>query len=137
MEYQVGYFEAARPDGRRYPGEPGDVSRMRYLSPFYDDTLLMHDIVGVELAVEREDFDKAAPLLEAAGFVIAMSQEAAVAESSGVRLQFRFVEPDLIGLRRIDFALRKAAPEVRTERIGASALTVGPGSIATWIFEER
>jgi hypothetical protein len=137
MEYQVAYFEAARPDGRPYPGESGDISRLRYQSPFYDDTLLMRDIVSVELAVTREDFDKARPLLEAGGFAVAMSQDLAVAESGGVRLQFRFVEPDRIGLRRIDFALRQAAAEVRTERIGASALTVGPGASATWTFEAR
>jgi hypothetical protein len=97
----------------------------------------MHDIVGAELAVARRDFDKARPLLEAGGFAVAMSQDAAVAESGGVQLKFRFVELDRIGLRRIDFALREAPRELRTERIGASALTVGPGSIATWIFEER
>jgi hypothetical protein len=136
MEYQAAYFEAARPNGRPYSGESGDISRQRYLSPFYDNTLLMRDIVGAELAVARADFGKARPLLEAGGFAVTMSQDAAVAESGGVRLQFRFVEPDRIGLRRIDFALREAALEVRTEKIGASVLTVGPGSIATWIFEE-
>lgn len=137
MEYQVAYFDAGVPDGRPYPGELGDISRARFLSPYYDDTLLMHNIVGAELAVAREDFDKARPLLEAGDFAVALSQEAAVAEGGGVRLQFRFVEPDRIGLRRIDFALREVAPEVRAEKIGASVLTVGPGSSATWIFEER
>jgi hypothetical protein len=137
MEYQAAYFDAGVPDGRPYPGESGDISRWRFLSPYYDDTLPMHNIVGAEFAVAREDFDKARPLLEAGGFAVAMSQNAAVAETPGARLQFRFVEPDRIGLRRIDFALREAVPKVRTERIGRSALTVGPGSIATWIFEER
>jgi hypothetical protein len=135
MEYQATYFETAGPDGRPYAGDSGDISRLRYLSPFYDGKLLMHDIVGAEFAVAREDFDKARPLLEAGGFAVAMSQVAAVAESGGVRLEFRFVEPDRIGLRRIDFALREATPEVRTEIIGTSTLTLGPGSIATWLFD--
>jgi imidazolonepropionase-like amidohydrolase len=137
MEYRAAYFEAARPNGRPYPGESGDISRLRYQSPFYDDALPMRDVVGAELAVTRDDFEKAKPLLDAGGFAVAMSQDSAVAESGGVRLRFRFVAPDRIGLRTIDFALRQAAPEVRIERIGASVLTVGPGSSATWTFDER
>ena len=135
MEYLPGYFDA--PEAAKEPAEGPDdtVSRERYLGDEYRQRLL-RDLTRVELAVTSADFERMKSMFEAAGFIIHRGSGHATADGPDVDLHFALVEPERVGLRRVDFELNRPA-EARTERIGRSVLTVGPGATATWMFEPR
>jgi hypothetical protein len=59
------------------------------------------------------------------------------ADGVDVDFLFRFVTPDQIGLRKMAFILNQPVAGSREEAIGDSALTVGPGDRAEWVFRSR
>ena len=133
MEYLPGFF--AVPEANKEAAEtPADtISRERYIDDGYRDRL-MRDITAIEVAVRREDFRRMEPMLRAAGFRLSEGSAGAAADGADVDVEFLFVMPDVIGLRRIDFALNRPVREMRSEVIGKSRLILGPGSQARWIF---
>lgn len=133
MEYRPEYF--ADPRGKTGPPRyPGDVGRDRYLNDDYRDHL-MRDVTGIRLGITKRDLGNTVPLLKAGGFSVrTVAGGGVVATRGGTTIQFDAVALDKIGLKRIDFSLNRAVPR-QLEKIGQSALVVGPGSHATWTFD--
>lgn len=133
MEYFAAYFD--EPEARKEAAEsPADaISRERYLDDRYREHA-MRDITALEAAVTRDDFSRMEPMLRAAGFELSRSDGRVEARGADVTLSFRFVHRESIGLRRMDFVLNEPAQKARSEAIGHSTLTVGPGKRARWVF---
>ena len=133
MEYIADYFD--EPEAHKEPAESPDeaISRERYI----DDLYLQHamrDITALEAGVTRDDFSRMEPMLRAAGFDLSRSDDRVEARGAEVTISFRFVRRESIGLRRVDFVLNAPVRKARSERIGNSTLTVGPGARAHWMF---
>ena len=133
MEYVAAYFD--EPEARKEPAESPDdaISRERYLDDLYREHV-MRDITALEAAVTREDFSRMEPMLRAAAFDLSRSDGRVEARGADVTLSFRFVRRESIGLRRVDFVLNAPVRTARSEPIGHSTLTVGPGARARWTF---
>jgi hypothetical protein len=133
MEYIAAYFD--EPEARKEPAESPDdaISRERYLDDLYRGHA-MRDITALEAAVTRDDFSRMEPLLRAAAFDLSRSDDRVEARGADVTLSFRFVRRESIGLRRVDFVLNAPVRTARSEPIGHSTLTVGPGARARWTF---
>lgn len=133
MEYVPAYFD--EPEAHKEPAEsPEDaMSRERYIDDLYREHA-MRDITGLEAAVTRDDFTRMEPMLRAAGFDLSRSDGGVQARGPDVTLSFRFVRRESIGLRRVDFVLNAPVEKARSEVIGHSTLTVGPGTRARWTF---
>ncbi|MER7898773.1 DUF5829 family protein [Streptomyces sp. NPDC096046] len=136
MEYRPEYF--ADPRGNTEPAShPGDVGRERYLSDAYRDHL-MRDVTGVRLAVTAHDLAGTVPLLKAGGFAVrSLPGGAVVAKGGGTTIRFDAVPLDQVGLKRVEMSLNRSVPVRHVERIGHSALVVGPGTHAVWTFEDQ
>ncbi|MFF0005863.1 DUF5829 family protein [Streptomyces tibetensis] len=136
MEYRPEYF--ADPRSNTEPAShPGDVGRERYLSDAYRDHL-MRDVTGIRLAVTARDLAATVPLLKAGGFAVrSLPGGGVLAKGGGTTIRFDSVPLDQVGLRQIDMALNHPVSYRHVERIGHSALVVGPGSRAVWTFEEQ
>ena len=136
MEYRPEYF--ADPRGNTEPAAyPGDVGRERYLSDGYRDHL-MRDVTGIRLAVTARDVAGTVPLLKAGGFTVrSLPGGGAVAQGGGTTLRFDTVPLDQVGLRQVEMSLNRPVSYRHEERIGHSALVVGPGSRAVWTFEDQ
>ncbi|MER6716177.1 DUF5829 family protein [Streptomyces sp. NPDC000877] len=136
MEYRPEYF--ADPRGNTEPAaHPGDVGRERYLPDTYRDRL-MRDVTGIRLAVTARDLAATVPLLEAGGFAVrSLPGGGAVAKGGGTTIRFDVVPLDQVGLRQVEMSLNRPVPYRHEERIGHSALVVGPGARAVWTFEEQ
>ncbi|MET8030046.1 DUF5829 family protein [Streptomyces avermitilis] len=133
MEYLPEYF--ADPRSNTEPaGHPGDVGRERYLSDDYRDHL-MRDVTSVRLAVSARDLANTVPLLRAGGFVTRpVADGGIVARHGGTTIRFDAVPRDQVGLRQVDLSLNRPVEYRHEERIGRSALVVGPGTRAVWTF---
>ncbi|MET9681535.1 DUF5829 family protein [Streptomyces coeruleorubidus] len=136
MEYRPEYF--ADPRGNTEPAaHPGDVGRERYLSDGYRDRL-MRDVTGIRLAVTARDLAGTVPLLTAGGFTVrTLPGGGAVAHGGGTTLRFDAVPLDQVGLRQVEMSLNRPVSYRHEERIGHSALVVGPGPRAVWTFGEQ
>nr|WP_298572180.1 DUF5829 family protein [uncultured Streptomyces sp.] len=136
MEYRPEYF--ADPRGNTEPAShPGDVGRERYLSDAYRDHL-MRDVTDIRLAVTARDLANTVPLLKAGGFAVrSLPGGGVVAKGGGTTIRFDSVPLDQVGLRQIEMSLNQPVSYRHVERIGHSALVVGPGSRAVWTFEEQ
>ncbi|MFH8659966.1 DUF5829 family protein [Streptomyces afghaniensis] len=136
MEYRPEYF--ADPRSKTEPAaHPGDVGRERYLPDAYRDHL-MRDVTGVRLAVTARDLANTLPLLKAGGFAVrSLPGGGAVAKGGGTTLRFDAVPLDQVGLRQVEMSLNRPVSYRHEERIGHSALVVGPGSRAVWTFGEQ
>ncbi|MEV3968841.1 DUF5829 family protein [Streptomyces sp. NPDC050698] len=136
MEYRPEYF--ADPRGNTEPAShPGDVGRERYLPDTYRDRL-MRDVTGIRIAVTARDLAGTVPLLEAGGFTVrSLPGGGVVAKGGGTTIRFDSVPLDQVGLRQVEMSLNHPVPYRHVERIGHSALVVGPGSHAVWTFEEQ
>jgi hypothetical protein len=133
MEYVPAYFEVPEAAKEAAEGPEDVVSRERYQSDKYQEHM-MRDIAAINVAVTRDDFARAEPLLIAAGFRLTRDAAGATADGVEADLSFQFVPRDGIGLRSVEFLLNRVAPRVQTETIGNSTLTVGPGNRARWVF---
>ena len=89
---------------------------------------------GFRLDSRRGQFIESTRVLRAAGFELSRSDGRVEARGTEVTISFRFVRRESIGLRRVDFVLNAPARKARSERIGNSTLTVGPGARAHWMF---
>lgn len=135
MEYLPIYFDVAEA-AKEPPEGPDDiVSRERYIGDEYRERLL-RDLTRVELAVTAADFERMESMFEAAGFIIHQEPNHVVVDGPDVDLHFSLVDPEHVGLRGISFQLNRPA-EARSEQVGRSVLTVGPGTTATWRFAPR
>lgn len=136
MEYRPEYF--ADPRSKTEPAaHPGDVGRERYLPDAYRDHL-MRDVTGIRLAVTARDLAGTLPLLKAGGFAVrSLPGGGAVAKGGGTTLRFDAVPLDQVGLRQVEMSLNSPVSYRHEERIGHSALVVGPGSRAVWTFGEQ
>lgn len=136
MEYRPEYF--ADPRGNTEPAShPGDVGRERYLPDAYRDHP-MRNVTGIRLAVTARDLANTVPLLKAGGFAVrSLPGGGAVAEGGGTTIRFDSVPLDQVGLRQVEMSLNRPVPYRHVERIGHSALVVGPGSRAVWTFEDQ
>ncbi|GGS92376.1 DUF5829 family protein [Streptomyces griseoviridis] len=133
MEYRPEYF--ADPRGNTEPASgPGDVGRERYLSDAYAGHL-MRDVTSVRLGVTAADLADTVPLLRAGGFAVrTLTGGGVVADDGMTRVRLDPVPREDAGLRHIGFALDRSVAERHVERIGNSALVVGPGAGASWTF---
>ncbi|MEV5158373.1 DUF5829 family protein [Streptomyces sp. NPDC053728] len=133
MEYRPEYF--ADPRSNTEPASsPGDVGRERYLSDDYRDHL-MRDVTSVRLAVTEGDLADTVPLLRAGGFAVrTVAAGGVVAERGGITMRFDVVPREQAGLRQVGMSLNRPVTDRHVERLGRSALTVGPGSRALWTF---
>ncbi|MYS94069.1 MULTISPECIES: DUF5829 family protein [Streptomyces] len=136
MEYRPEYF--ADPRSNTEPAaHPGDVGRERYLPDAYRDHL-MRDVTGIRLAVTARDLAGTLPLLKAGGFAVrSLPGGGAVAKGGGTTVRFDAVPLDRVGLRQVEMSLNRPVSYRHEERIGHSALVVGPGSRAVWTFGEQ
>lgn len=133
MEYRPEYF--ADPRGRTGPARyPGDVGRDRYLRDDYAKHL-MRDLTSIRLGVTPRDLANTVPLLRAGGFQVRPTKEGGVIARGGTTtIRLDAVARDRAGLREITFGLNRAVPYRHVEKIGNSALVVGPGKHAVWTF---
>ncbi|MEU9187926.1 DUF5829 family protein [Streptomyces sp. NPDC048484] len=142
MEYRPEYF--ADPRGKTEPASfPGDVGRERYLSDDYR-THLMRDVTSLRLGVTESDLADTVPLLRAGGFAVrtvtgggGSSGGGVVAERGGTTIRFDAVPREQAGLQRVEMSLNRSVKDRHVERIGHSALAVGPGSRAVWTFADN
>lgn len=136
MEYRPEYF--ADPRGDTEPAShPGDVGRERYLPDTYRDRL-MRDVTGIRLAVTARDLADTVPLLKAGGFAVrSLPGGGVVAYGGGTTLRFDPVPVQRVGLKQVTMSLNRPVAYRHVERIGHSALVVGPGSRAVWTFERQ
>jgi hypothetical protein len=133
MEYLASYFEA-RTDNEEPPENDKDIiSRERYRSDEYRQHL-MRDVIGLTLAVTRDDWNGLRPLLAAAGMRIVEDRVGAQASGKAL-LRFQFVPRALVGLRQVEFALNSAPSETHLERLGHSSLAVARDGRAVWSFD--
>lgn len=135
MEYAEPFFTFVR-NKEAAEGRDGAVSRERFNEDEYRNRQ-MRDISGVEIGVARDAYKTYEPMLRAAGFRLRANGNRLIAEGPDVNFQFVFVGPESIGLRRVDFVLNRPAKERKIETIGDSTLTIGPGTIASWVFLHR
>ncbi|MEV7415251.1 DUF5829 family protein [Streptomyces sp. NPDC089919] len=134
MEYLPEYF--ADPRSNTEPAAyPGDVGRERYLSDGYREHL-MRDVTAIRLGVTAGDLADTLPLLRAGGFTVRELPGGAgvVARGGGTTVRLDTVPRERAGLRRVEMSLNHPAAR-HLERIGRSALVVGPGARAVWTFE--
>lgn len=133
MEYAPAFFDA--PEAQKELAEhAGDrVSRERYLADAYLEHM-MRDIREADFNIAAADAPRLRPMLEAADMRVVNTAGGFVASDAAHVLRFRLVEPRKVGLARLVFSLNEAAAP-RTEQIGRSRLTLGPGAVATWTFE--
>ncbi|MFJ5729583.1 DUF5829 family protein [Streptomyces paradoxus] len=136
MEYRPEYF--ADPRSNTEPAShPGDVGRERYLPDTYRDRL-MRDVTGIRLAVTARDLANTVPLLKAGGFAVrSLPDGGVVADGGGTTVRFDAVPLEQVGLKRVEMSLNQPVSYRHVERIGHSALVVGPGSRAVWTFGEQ
>jgi hypothetical protein len=132
MEYKPSYFEL--PEAAKEPAEGPDdiISRERYQSDAYAERM-MRDVVRVHFDVGPQDFARIEPLLRAAGYRIARSAGAVLADGAEADFHFTLTAPNAQGLREVRFALN-APVQRHIETIGRSTLVVGPDAAATWTF---
>src|ERR1044072_905116 len=133
MEYLPESFAAPR--SKTEPADhPGDVGRERYLSDDYSSRL-MRDVTSVRLAVTARDLASTVPLLRAGGFVVRATPDGGViAKGGGTTIRLDAVPRERAGLRQVVFALNQPVEYRHEERLGNSALVVGPGARAVWSF---
>lgn len=135
MEYAEPFFRFVR-NKEAAEGRDDVVSRERFNEDEYRNRQ-MRDISGVEVGVERDRYKTHEPMLQAAGFRLRESGSRLIAEGPDVNLQFVFVGPESIGLRKVDFVLNRSVKERKIETIGNSTLTIGPGTRASWVFNRK
>jgi hypothetical protein len=135
MEYLPSFFDDPR-SNKEAADFPGDISCERYQSDDYKQRL-MRDISSVEIAATAEDIAAANTLLVAAGFRVMWTKFGLIARDDDTSIILDSVSPAQIGMRKIEFVLNKPVPAKRTEQLGHSTLTVGPGRLAVWLFEPR
>jgi hypothetical protein len=88
--------------------------------------------------VTARDLAGTVPLLKAGGFAVrSLPGGGAVAEGGGTTIRFDAVPLDQVGLQQVEVSLNQPVSYRHVERIGHSALVVGPGSRAVWTFEEQ
>jgi hypothetical protein len=88
--------------------------------------------------VTARDLAGTVPLLKAGGFAVrSLPGGGAVAEGGGTTIRFDAVPLDQVGLQQVEMSLNQPVSYRHVERIGHSALVVGPGSRAVWTFEEQ
>ncbi|GHB68821.1 hypothetical protein GCM10010377_69460 [Streptomyces viridiviolaceus] len=135
MEYRPEYF--ADPRSNTEPASrPGDVGRERYLSDDYRDRL-MRDVTHLRLGVTAGDLADTVPLLRAGGFTVRhlADGDGVVAKGGGTTIRLDAVPRDRAGLKQIGMSLNRPVPHRHVERLGHSALVVGPGPRAVWAFD--
>ncbi|MFJ7339161.1 DUF5829 family protein [Streptomyces sp. NPDC101110] len=136
MEYRPEYFADPR-SGTEPASHPGDVGRERYLPDTYRDRR-MRDVTGIRIAVTARDLASTVPLLKAGGLTVrSLPGGGVVAEDGGTTIRFDAVPLDQVGLKRVEMSLNRPVSDRHVERIGHSALVVGPGARAVWTFEEQ
>ncbi|NEA62463.1 DUF5829 family protein [Streptomyces sp. SID12488] len=135
MEYTPEYF--ADPRSNTEPAAfPGDVGRERYLPDLYRDHL-MRDITSVRLAVTARDLAATVPLLRAGGFAVrSVAGGGVVAKGGGTTIRYDVVAREHAGVRRVEMSLNRSVSHRHKERLGHSALVVGPGARAVWTFDD-
>jgi Family of unknown function (DUF5829) len=136
MEYEASFFDQPEAAKEAAEGPDDTISRERYLSDEYKNHS-MRDITALDMAVTEQDYQVSEPLLHASGFRLSRTGEGMNADGTDVDFLFRFVTPDQIGLRRIVFILTRPVAGSREEAIGDSALRIGPGDRAEWVFRSR
>lgn len=134
MEYRPEYLADPRSNVEP-PSFPGDVGRERYLNDGYRDRL-MRDITAVHIAVTELDLNNSVPLLRAGGFIVKTVPDGVVAVRGGTTIRFEEVPVDQVGVRSVEFSLNRPVSYRHTEQLGSSTLVVGPGSRATWTFDQ-
>jgi hypothetical protein len=98
----------------------------------------MRDVTGIRLAVTARDLANTVPLLKAGGFAVrSLPGGDVVAKGGGTTIRFDSVPLDQVGLRQVEMSLNRPVPYRHVERIGHSALVVGPGPRAVWTFEAQ
>lgn len=133
MEYVPSYFEHGTANKRPSIGEADRISRLRYNAGSYDGALL-EDLVAADFAIDRDVFaTRVRPMLVAAGFDLGESREGAHASGPETSLTFAFASST--GLRELRFRLTSDVASVRSEVVGRSTLSIGPGRAARWSFD--
>lgn len=94
--------------------------------------LRLLDVTTIEIDAPAEEIPRAACLLEAAGFDVALEGGTLTARDAGVTIELR--ASDAHGLRRLVFGLSTAPGTERAERLGRSLLLLGPEATAIWEF---
>ena len=135
LEYVASYFE--RPGHPVTPslGPSDQISRRRYQAHAYKNALFQNLIAGT-YAVDRSLYEKnLRPVLAAYGFLFQEDNVGAICTGSDIQLRFDFSTLSQTGLREWIITLSEPVDGSRSETIGRSRLTVGPGTRARWSFD--
>lgn len=98
----------------------------------------MREVTGIRLAVTARDLAGTVPSLKAGGFAVwSLPGGGVVAYGGGTTIRFDSVPVERVGLGQVEMSLNQPVPYRHVERIGHSALVVGPRSRAVWTFEEQ
>jgi hypothetical protein len=132
MEYLSSYMAHPASTKRASLGPDDDVSRARYNDGNYRGAPFA-DLASVTFDIERERFaSRVRPMLVAAGYRLSEREDGVGADGGETGIDFRYAAKP--ALRALDIRLSRDEPRARSESIGRSTLTVGPGARAAWTF---
>jgi len=136
MEYVPSYFDQPEAGKLQSLGPEDLISRRRYNAANYRGAQLA-DLALVKLAMERDAYLQAKPLLEAANFAVTERSGGVRVVGAEISIDVMFTPATAAGLREIVFHLARPEGDRRTEKLGRSLLVVGPGRTARWTFVPR
>jgi len=114
---------------------PSDITRRRFLKPFYDPKRLLRDVVGATVAIPRSELSKLAAELEVFGYVVTRRRDRVLAHGTQFDLIIVPATPSRRGLLDLRLALNRVKDGQREYRLGSrSLLRFDSGSNATWSF---
>jgi len=114
---------------------PSDITRRRFLTPFYDPHRLLSDVVGATVAIPRSELSKIADELEVFGYVVTRRRDRVLAHGTRFDLIIVSATPRRRGLLDLRLALNRVKDGQREYRLGPrSVLRFDTGPNATWTF---
>jgi hypothetical protein len=114
---------------------PSDITRRRFLQPFYDRNRLLSDVVGATVAVPPSELSKIADELEVFGYLVTGRRASVLAHGPRFDLIIVAATPSRRGLLDLRLALNRTKHGQREYRLGPrSVLRFDTGPQATWSF---
>lgn len=135
MEYVASYFERPGHPPKPSLGPADTISRRRYNEGAYKTDSLLEALTSATYAVAPDMYRAGLrPMLSACGFEISETAAEATCKGKDIDFTLLFAAPEKTGLREWRFRTSRALPAARSEVIGNSRLSVGPGNRAAWSF---
>ena len=132
MEYHHDYMKYKYPD---IDPESINITRKLYNQEYFDDNLLLKNIIEIELALNEFDYNKLLKELKNYGYHVERKEESTIANGPDFRIIIRAQHEDKSGLCRIKFSLTGKQHEPQTVLFGSkSKLILHSDRTAEWHF---